>query len=130
MQGDPLEHRDLLGDGDPGQLVPERQLAAGQQQDPAFDRLVDGSQAVAEDGADQGDVGTGPGQRHDVQGVPGRLRQPGRTGQDGVAHRGRHRGRAGGEHLGDEERVASGPAVQVGRVEAGSGRRELPDRRR
>ena len=130
MDGDPPEHRHLLGDGDPGQLVPERQLATGQQQDPALDRLVDGVQAVAEDGAEQGDLGPGPGQRHDVQGVPGGLRQPGRTGEDGVAHRRRDRRRAGGEHLGDEERVAPGPAVQVVRVDAGPVARQLADRRR
>ena len=129
MDCDPPEYRHLLGDGDAGQLVPERQLATGQQQDPALDRLVDGVQTVTEDGAEQGDLGPGPGQRHDVQGVPCGLRQPGRTGEDGVAHRRRDRSRAGGEHLGDEERVAPGPAVQVVRVDAGPVARQLADRR-
>ncbi len=51
--------------------------------------------------------------RDDLERRPRVLREPAHTTQHGVAHRGRRQLSAGGDSLGDEERVAAGGGVQL-----------------
>ena len=71
-------------------------------------------------------TGVGPADRRGVDGVAGGPRQPGQSAPHRLANAARQRGlsqrvRAGGEDLGDKERVAAGEPVQLIGVDPATG---------
>ena len=102
----------------PGDLVTEREPAVlDPDEHPVADTFVDGLDRLAGDLAEQRKGRPGAEDRcgtEDVAGGGGEATEPG---AHRVAHRRRHVGRAGCQHFGDEERVATGAPVQRARVE-------------
>ena len=87
--------------------------AAGQPQHALGHGVLGGAQRVDGQGLKQADLYPGTRQSDQVEHAPGGLGQPRHPGHDGVADCGGRLGRAGREHLGDEERVAAGHPEQL-----------------
>ena len=104
---------DALEHGLPSQLVAERQPVRRAHEHPPLDALGDRIGVRREHGFEQPALDRPGHDRRDVENVAGGRRQSDRPRQDRVTHGCGNAVAAGGEDLGDEERVAARARVQT-----------------
>ena len=136
MDRDPAKGRHLVGDGQPGQLVPEVHLVSAISSSPRSSGSSISASPSPRTASSNSNLRPRAGERHDRHHLLRGRGQPGRPGEHGVANRLGNFCGAGRERLGDEERIAPGHPIETldirgGRVGMGSrvvlGQR--PDRR-
>ena len=99
-----------------GQLMTEGEpIASGPQQAPS-DALIHFVEDRTGNSEQELRLERGADHRGEIEDRPRLGREPGRTGEDGVADRGRDCLILSGEDLGQEERIAPGESVQGGGV--------------
>ena len=113
VQSGPAPGRDRLLDGEPGELVPEPDALAVDEQQPGPQQLFD----VTGKQVEQMQLGPVGHDGRDVERLAGRRAEARRAGEYGVAHGWRYRIIAIGQDLRDEEGVAAGRRVDAFRVE-------------
>ena len=118
MQRHPQVGRERLLDGHAREVVPEGDTGARRPEHAARQALLEVAGGVAGERLEQRQL---DGPAHDRGGVeqpPRRRAQRRDAGEHGIAHRRGQLEAAGGERLGDEERVAGRAPVQLGGVDA------------
>ena len=123
---EPACRRHRILDGGAGDLVTECDDLVVRRDEPTREALVDVAGAVVEDGLEQPGLGARQSERDRLEHLERLLGETGGASEDGVPHGRGHSRLAGGEHLGDEERVPARPRVQVRGVDLVSDR-ELTD---
>ena len=103
---------DSSQDGLARQLMAKRQDITGGSQQAAGDALVDFVEDRTGDGEQEIGIDRRADDRRNVDDGPRFTRETGRASEDRVPNGGRGRSLLGAEHLGEEERVASGQPVQ------------------
>ena len=114
---------DRLFHGESGDLMTKPQPRAVADEQPGRHELIDDRRRTGRDRLQQPQLDPGADQRRDVKNgarLPAQAHDPG---QHRIPSRGRNRTHAGPDHLGDEERVSGGEAVELARIEPASSRK-------
>ena len=118
MERDPPVGKQGVLDRDPRDLVPEGDAVTLGAEHAGAQACLEVLEVAGGDRLEQPELRARRDDRGRLEERPGTVRQPRRAGEHRLAHARRERGAARGERLGDVERVAARPAVQLGRIDA------------
>jgi hypothetical protein len=118
MEGDAAVRwqRDLHGHA--GELMPEGHAGGGRGQYPRGEAFLDAVHGPRFERLQEAEVGLRRDDRYRLDHASGSGRQPGRPGEHSILDSLRESAATRREHLADEERIAAGVVIQLGRVDA------------
>ena len=126
MKRDATVGRNRVLDRDTRELVPKANIGLARVEHPRTHALLEHVKQLGSHGLQQPEVGSPRNHGGRLEQPECRTGEPPRASEHRITHRRRNAFPAGGQHLGHEERVAAGDAVEIGRVRVGR-RRQRSD---